>query len=161
MKKNILYLFIVINVFFYSNTAISKVVTNKIYIGKATSLTGKNSSNALIFNDQHDIDIKNINNTNGVEVGGKSYQFEIIYYDDESNNFRTNHLIKRLILNDGIQFIIIPYNLELYDSVKDIIKKYQISITSSKKAIYKYKNAFETVNSFNGKKINNYLLENK
>ena len=125
MKKNILYLFIVINVFFYSNTAISKVVTNKIFIGKATSLTGKNSSNALIFNDQHDIDIKNINNTNGVEVGGKSYQFEIIYYDDESNNFRTNNLIKRLILNDGIQFIIIPYNLELYDSVKDIIKKSQ------------------------------------
>ena len=161
MKKNILYLFIILNLIFYSNMAISKVVTNKIYIGKTTSLTGKNSSNAIFFNSQHDKDIKNINNYGGVEVGGKTYQFEIIYYDDESNNYRANNLITRLILNEGVQFIIVPNNIKLHDSVKDTIKKYQVSIMSSKEAIYKYKDALETVNSFDGKKINNFLLENK
>jgi predicted nucleic acid-binding protein len=93
-------------------------------------------------------------------VGGKTYLFEIVYYDDESNIARSNNLITRLILHDGIEYIILPYNLELNDNVKDLIKKYNVTTTLSKKAIFRYKDAFEIVNSFDTKKINIYLQNN-
>ena len=160
MKNKILFLVIIINMTLFSNTAISKILSNKIYIGKATSLTGKYSSDAAFFNSQHDRDIKKVNDNGGVIVGGKTYMFEIVYYDDESNIARSNNLITRLILHDGIEYIILPHNLELNDSVKDLIKKYNVTTTLSKKAIFRYKDAFETVNSFDSKKINIYLQNN-
>ena len=36
----------------------------------------------------------------GVKVGGKTYKFEIIYYDDESNPKRAAQLAERLISQD-------------------------------------------------------------
>ena len=160
MKNKILFLVIVINIALCSNSAISKILSNKIYIGKATSLTGKYSSDAAIFNSQHKKNIKKINDNGGVKVGGKTYMFEIVFYDDESNISSSNNLITRLILHDGIEYIILPHNLELNDSVKDLIKKYNVTTTLSKKAIFRYKDAFETVNSFDSKKINIYLQNN-
>ena len=157
MNKITLGLIILINIIFYTNTAISKVVTNKIFIGTVVSITGEHSSEALLLKEQYDIAVKNINNKGGVKVGGKTYQFEIIYYDDESNKSRANNLIKRLIHNDGVQFIIVPHNLKLFDNVKNIIKKYQITITSPQEAISNYKIAFESANSFDGEEINKYL----
>tara|TARA_Y100000389_G_scaffold187967_1_gene209949 strand:+ start:595 stop:1080 length:486 start_codon:yes stop_codon:yes gene_type:complete len=161
MKIFILYLSISLNIFFYFNNAFSKVVTNKIYIGSIISLTGEHSSQSLILKKKYDDVVKKINKEGGVNVGGKLYQFEIIYYDDESNSSRTNHLIIRLIQNDGVQFIIAPHKFKLFDSVKDIIKKNQISVAKPTKAIINYKNAFETVNTFSGKEISNILFENK
>ena len=161
MKIFILCLSITTNIFFYFNNAFSKVVTNKIYIGSVISLTGEYSSQSLFFKKKYDDAVKNINKQGGVNVGGKLYQFEIIYYDDESNSSRANHLIIRLIHNDGVQFIIAPHKFKLFDSVKDIIKKNQISVTRPKKAIINYNNAFETVNTFSGKEISNFLFENK
>ena len=157
MNKITLGLIILINIIFYTNTAISKVVTNKIFIGTVVSITGEHSSEALLLKEQYDIAVKNINNKGGVKVGGKTYQFEIIYYDDESNKSRANNLIKRLIHNDGVQFIIVPHNLKLFDNVKNIIKKYQITITSPQEAISNYKIAFESTNFFDGEEINKYL----
>ncbi len=37
-----------------------------------------------------------INSMGGVKVGGKTYKFEIIYYDDESNPKRAAQLAERL-----------------------------------------------------------------
>lgn len=71
MKNRILFLVMIINMTLFSNTAISKILSNKIYIGKATSLTGKYSSDAAFFNSQHDRDIKKVNDNGGVKVGGK------------------------------------------------------------------------------------------
>ena len=39
----------------------------------------------------------------GVKVGGKTYKFDIIYYDDESNSGRAAQLAERLIQQDGVQ----------------------------------------------------------
>ena len=159
MKKIILYLILIVNIIFYSNIAFAKVVSNKIYIGTTISLTGENTSKALLLKKQYDSVIKNINDKGGAKVGGKLYKFEFIYYDDESNYVRANNLITRLILNDGVQFIIAPNNLKLFDNTKDIIKKYHITITTPKGAISNYKDAFEVVNSFEGKEISKFLRE--
>ena len=41
--------------------------------------------------------VDRINSMGGVKVGGKTYKFEIIYYDDESNPKRAAQLAERLI----------------------------------------------------------------
>ena len=54
-------------------------------LGSAISLTGKYSSNGVHTQNGYNLAVDRINKMGGVKVGGKSYKFEIIYYDDESN----------------------------------------------------------------------------
>ena len=157
MKKIFLFLIIVIKFIFFSNIVAAKVVGDKIIIGSVISLTGKKTTDSLFFKNQLNESVKNINNDGGIKVGGKYYNFEIIYYDDESNIKRANQLIKRLILNEGVQFLIVSQDLELFNETKDIIKKNDISITTPTEASLVYKNALETVDSVDSKKIREYL----
>tara|TARA_B100001093_G_C26417133_1_gene838158 strand:+ start:190 stop:675 length:486 start_codon:yes stop_codon:yes gene_type:complete len=161
MKIFILFLVIIIKLIFYSNTAVSKIVEDKIIIGATLSMTGQNSSQNLLYKDQFDRAIKSINSLGGVNVGGKSYQFEIIYYDNESNTSRANKLITRLIQNDGVQYLIILKNEKLFNPVKSLIENDQISIARSYEAVSIYKKAFEAVNSVDSKKIKNFILNNR
>tara|TARA_B100001113_G_C20886681_1_gene525080 strand:+ start:181 stop:666 length:486 start_codon:yes stop_codon:yes gene_type:complete len=157
MKKIFLFLIIVIKFIFFSNIVAAKVVGDKIIIGTVISLTGKKTTDSLFFKNQLNESVKNINNDGGIKVGGKYYIFEIIYYDDESNIKRANQLIERLILNEGVQFLIVSQDLELFNETKDIIKKNDISITTPTEASLVYKNALETVDSVDSKKIREYL----
>ena len=158
MKKIFLFLVIAIQLIFYSNVAVSKIVSDKIIIGTILSITGKNSSENLLYKNQFDRAIENINSFGGVNVGGKLYQFEIIYYDNESNASRTNQLITRLIQNDGVRYLIILQNEKLSNPIKNLIENDQISIATSYEAVSIYKEAFETVNSVDSKKIKDFIL---
>tara|TARA_B100001093_G_scaffold411549_1_gene401062 strand:- start:2541 stop:3026 length:486 start_codon:yes stop_codon:yes gene_type:complete len=160
MKKIFLFLVIAIKLIFYSNIAVSKIIGDKIIIGTTLSITGKNSSENLLYKNQFDRAIESINSLGGVNVGGKSYQFEIIYYDNESNASRANQLITRLIQNDGVQYLIILQNEKLSIPLKNLIENEQISIATSYEAISIYKKAFESVNSIESKIIKNFILNN-
>ena len=160
MKKISIYIILIINVVFYSSNAVSKIVGDKIILGTTFSITGKNSSKNLFYKSQFDKTIKNINSLGGVSVGGKSYQFEIIYYDDMSNTSRANQLLARFILNEGVQFLIVLPNIKLSNLTKNLIKKYKISVVKSYEAVKIYKETFETVNSVNSKKIKDFLINN-
>ena len=94
-------------------------------------------------------------------MGGKSYLFEIIYYDDASDIKRANHLIKRLIQNDGLQFLIVLQNVKLSQEVKNIIENNHISFAKSYEALSIYTKAFETVNSVKSKTIKNFIANNR
>ena len=162
MKKIIIYLILIVNIILYlTNTAISKVVGDKIFIGTTLSITGDSSSETLFYKNQFDRAVENINSSGGVYVGGKSYLFEIIYYDDASDIKRANHLIKRLIQNDGLQFLIVLQNVKLSEEVKNIIENNHISIAKSYEALSIYKKAFETVNSVKSKTIKNFITNNR
>ena len=162
MKKIIIYLILIVNIILYlTNTAISKVVGDKIFIGTTLSITGDSSSETLFYKNQFDRAVENINSSGGVYVGGKSYLFEIIYYDDASDIKRANHLIKRLIQNDGLQFLIVLQNVKLSEEVKNIIENNHISIAKSYEALSIYKKAFETVNSVKSKTIKNFIANNR
>jgi branched-chain amino acid transport system substrate-binding protein len=162
MKKIIIYLILIVNIILYlTNTAISKVVGDKIIIGTTLSITGNSSSETLFYKNQFDRAVENINSLGGVYVGGKSYLFEIIYYDDASNIKRANHLIKRLIQNDGVEFLIVLQNVKLSEEVKNIIENNHISIAKSYEALSIYKKAFETVNSVKSKTIKNFIANNR
>ena len=68
-----------------SIASFSKVVGDKIVLGAAISLTGKYSSNGVHTQNGYNMAVDRINSMGGVKVGGKTYMFDIIYYDDESN----------------------------------------------------------------------------
>ena len=68
-----------------SVTSFAKVVGDKIILGSAISLTGKYSSNGVHTQNGYNMAVDRINSMGGVKVGGKTYKFDIIYYDDESN----------------------------------------------------------------------------
>ena len=66
-------------------SSFAKVEGDYIVLGSAISLTGKYSSNGVHTQNGYNMAVDRINSMGGVEVQGKKYKFEIIYYDDESN----------------------------------------------------------------------------
>ena len=64
MKKIIIYLILIVNIILYlTNTAISKVVGDKIFIGTTLSITGDSSSETLFYKNQFDRAVENINSS--------------------------------------------------------------------------------------------------
>ncbi len=88
-----------------TSTSFSKVEGNKIILGAAVSLTGKYSTNGKNTKNGYNLAVERINEMGGVKVGGKTYEFDIIYYDDESKGDRAAALAERLIKQDGVKYI--------------------------------------------------------
>ena len=90
------------------SSSFAKVEDGMIVLGSAISLTGKYSSNGVHTQNGYNLAVDRINSMGGVTVGGKSYKFEIIYYDDESNPKRAAQLAERLIKQDGVHYMLGP-----------------------------------------------------
>ena len=114
-----------------STISFAKVVGDKIILGAAVSLTGKYSSNGVHTQNGYNLAVERINSMGGVKVGGKSYKFEIIYYDDESNSGRAAQLAERLIKQDGVQFMLGPYSSGLTKAMAPVTEKYQIPMVEA------------------------------
>ena len=106
--------------------AAAKVEGDKIVIGAAVSLTGKYSTNGLHTKNGYDLAAKRINDMGGVVVDGKTYQIEIIYYDDESTPARAAQLAERLIQQDGVKFMLGPYSSGLTRAIAPVTERYKI-----------------------------------
>ena len=166
MKKiiNFFLLFILTYVLFFSSstTTYGKVVSNKIVLGAAISLSGKYSLKGLHTKNGYDFAIKKINELGGVKVGGKMYQLEIQYYDDESNSFRAVDLIKRIIQNDGIEFLLGTSSLNSSIAVAEEIKKFLVPMidinTFSKYLLDQHNKYFFTI-SGNGEENLNLVID--
>jgi branched-chain amino acid transport system substrate-binding protein len=114
MKNFLIYLVLVFNLmFFHSSCVHSKIVGNKIILGSVISLTGKYSSEGIIIQNNFNQIIDNINNSGGIKIGTKKYNFQLVFYDNQSNFLMAQHLAKRLIRHDGIQMIIGSNSIEL------------------------------------------------
>ena len=158
-KKNFLCFLSIIYLIFSSSSAISKIVGDKIFIGTTFSLNGENSSTSNSFKNKIDKLLKNINQSGGVNAGGKSYNLEIVFYNDGSDSTKLNHLLERLIKYDGVQFLIVLEDTNLSDKTRNTINDYDISLVRAKEALWIYKEAFETVDSVNPKQIRDFLLK--
>ena len=158
-KKTFLYFLLIFKLIFIPSSAISKIVGDKIFIGTTFSLSGENSSTSNSFKKKIDKLLKDINKSGGVNAGGKSYNLEIIFYNDESDSIKLNHLLERLIKYDGVQFLIVLEDTNLSDKTQNTINDYDISLVRSKEALWIYKEAFETVDSVDPKQIRDFLLK--
>src|SRR5687768_6862168 len=71
--------------------------TDTIVLGTAVALTGKYASSGKDTLEGYQLAIQKINEKGGVKVEGKTYKFELKYYDDESSTTRSEVLAERLI----------------------------------------------------------------
>jgi branched-chain amino acid transport system substrate-binding protein len=107
---------------------------DKIVLGSAISITGKYSQEGKNARDGYDFAVKKINENGGVKVGGKSYQIEVKYYDDESTPARTAQLLERLINQDGIKFVLGPYGSGPTKAAAPVTEKYKIPMVEAEGA---------------------------
>ena len=114
-----------------STISFAKVVGDKIILGAAISLTGKYSSNGVHTQNGYNLAVDRINDMGGIKVGGKTYKFEIIYYDDESNSGRAAQLAERLIQQDGVQYMLGPYSSGLTKAMAPVTEKYQVPMVEA------------------------------
>ena len=166
MKKiiNFFIVFILTNVLFFYSSAPSygKVVSNKIVLGAAISLSGKYSLSGEQAKNGYDFAVKKINEIGGVKVGGKTYQLEIQYYDDESNPLKAIALAGRLIQHEGIEFLLGNSNLNSSMAVAEEIKKFSVPMidinTFSRYLLDEHNKYFFTI-SGNGEENLNLVID--
>ncbi len=104
----------------------AKVEGDTITLGAAISETGKYSTNGAHTKAGYDLAVKRINETGGVQVGGKSYQLKVVYYDDESTPARGAQLAERLINQDGVKFLLGPYSSGLTKAIAPVTEQSKI-----------------------------------
>lgn len=109
----------------------AKVEGDTVVLGAAVSLTGKYSTNGMHTRNGYDLAVERINSMGGIEVGGKSYKVEIIYYDDESTPARGAQLAERLIGQDGVKFLLGPYSSGLTKAIAPVTEKYGIPMVEA------------------------------
>ena len=113
------------------STSFAKVEGEYIVLGAAVSLTGKYSTNGKHTQNGDNLAVERINSKGGVTVGGKSYKFEIIYYDDESNSKRAAQLAERLIKQDGIKYMLGPYSSGLTKAMAPVTEENKIPMVEA------------------------------
>ena len=131
--KNILITFVSATALILTSSTISlaKVVGDKIILGAAVSLTGKYSTNGEHTKNGYNFAVDRINSMGGVKVGGKTYKFDIIYYDDESNSGRAAQLAERLIKQDGVQYMLGPYSSGLTKAIAPVTEENKIPMVEA------------------------------
>ncbi|MCG8621027.1 MAG: amino acid ABC transporter substrate-binding protein [Proteobacteria bacterium] len=112
----------------------AKVEGDTIYLGSAISLTGKYSTNGYHTQRGYDFAIDRINEMGGVEIGGKRYKFDAIYYDDESTPARAAQLAERLIQQDGVEYMLGPYSSGLTKAIAPVSEKFGVPMVESEGA---------------------------
>ena len=114
-----------------TSISFSKVVGDKIILGAAVSLTGKYSTNGKHTQNGYNMAVERINSMGGVKVGGKTYKFDIIYYDDESNSGRAAQLAERLIKQDGVHYMLGPYSSGLTKAMAPVTEDNKIPMVEA------------------------------
>ena len=115
----------------FSLPSSAKVEGDTIILGAAVSLTGKYSTNGEHTKNGYNMAVQRINEMGGVNVGGKSYKFDIIYYDDESDSSRAAQLAERLIKQDGVKFMLGPYSSGLTKAMAPVTEENQIPMVEA------------------------------
>ena len=82
-----------------------------IRIGAALSETGKFAVEGRDSRQGYDTWVRWVNEEyGGIEIDGRRYVAEIVYYDDESDADTAANLVQKLIDDDGVDFLLGPYS---------------------------------------------------
>ena len=106
----------------------------QITLGSAISLTGKYATNGIHAKNGYEFAIQKIKDNGGVKIGDKCYNFNVIYYDDESKGDRGATLAERLISQDKVQYMLGPYSSGLTKAIAPVTEKYQIPMVEAEGA---------------------------
>ncbi|MEP7288467.1 MAG: amino acid ABC transporter substrate-binding protein [Chloroflexota bacterium] len=97
-----------------------------ILFGIPLSLTGSLSNEGNQSHDGYELWKEVYNSAGGIVVGGKHYQIQTKYYDDESSAQKSATLAQKLIQEDKVNFLLGPYGTSANLQVSTIAEKAQI-----------------------------------
>ena len=98
-----------------------------IRFGAALSLTGRFSDNARLTRDGYDFYVKEVNRRfGGIGVNGVKHRVEIKYYDDTSETTVGTKLVEKLIVEDGVKFLLGPYSSTMTLPMSQVAGRYRI-----------------------------------
>ena len=97
-----------------------------IKIGTTISEKGKFAHEGLLAKYGMLAVIKWYNDKGGIEVGGRKYKLELVYYDDESSSDRVPELMSTLIEQDKVNFIILPYSSGLTKAAAPVVESHKV-----------------------------------
>lgn len=125
---------------------------DKIRFGTALSLTGNLATEGKLVREGYDYFVKAVNDRGGIDIGGKKYPVEIVYYDDESNVNTSVKLYEKLISQDGIKFLLGPYGSGITLGVSTVAEQHRLPMVVAHAAastIYNrgYRYTFGVLNS--------------
>ena len=118
----------------FSQASLAASDCGEITIGSAISLTGKYATNGVHAQKGYEYAITKIKENGGVKVGGKCYNFKVIYYDDESKGDRGATLAERLISQDKVQYMLGPYSSGMTKAIAPVTEKYKIPMIEAEGA---------------------------
>lgn len=101
-------------------------VVGTILIGTTISEKGKYSHESWQAKYGILAAIKWFNDRGGINVGGKKYKLELKYYDDESSSDRVPELMSKLIEEDHVNFIILPYSSSLGKAAAPVVDAHKV-----------------------------------
>ena len=121
-------------------------------IGAAVSFTGKYAKEGDLLKRGYELWRETVNKRGGIKIGNKRYRVEIIYYDDQSDPKTTAKLVEKLIVEDGVRFILGPYGSAQVFAAAGIVEKHKALMVQGGGAsskIYKqgYKHVFGVFNT--------------
>jgi len=105
-----------------------------ITLGSAISLTGKYATNGVHAKNGYEFAIQKIKENGGIKVEDKCYNFNVIYYDDESKGDRGATLAERLISQDKVQYMLGPYSSGLTKAIAPVTERYKIPMVEAEGA---------------------------
>ena len=118
----------------FSQASLAMSDCGEIILGSAISLTGKYASNGVHAKNGYEYAISKIKEKGGLTVGGKCYNFKVIYYDDESKGDRGATLAERLISQDKVQYMLGPYSSGMTKAIAPVTEKYKIPMVEAEGA---------------------------
>ena len=122
-KLSLLFLF----VFIVTSACAQQTIT----IGFTVSKTGALNVDSLEQYRGFELWRDQTNAAGGIKAGGKSYQIQLVSYDDESNSKRVQQLYTRMILQDKAEFLFSPYSSSLTATAAIVTEQYgKIMLTS-------------------------------
>lgn len=117
-----------------SQGALAASDCEEIVLGSAISLTGKYATNGIHAKNGYEYAIQKIKDDGGVKFGGNCYNFNVIYYDDESKGDRGATLAERLISQDEVQYMLGPYSSGMTKAIAPVTEKYKIPMIEAEGA---------------------------
>jgi branched-chain amino acid transport system permease protein len=103
----------------------------KFRIGSAIALTGKYAREGTFVKKGYDFWSDKVNAQGGIEVRGKRYPVEMIYYDDRSDPQTSTRLVEKLITEDKVDLIFGPYSSDCVGPSSTITEKYKVPMMES------------------------------
>jgi branched-chain amino acid transport system substrate-binding protein len=105
-------------------TVEANAAQDKVLLGAAISMTGKFAREGGELKGGYDFWRDWVNGRGGMDVGGKKYKVDIIYYDDKSDTMTAAKLTEKLITEDKVNFLLAPYSSGIAFATSAIAERY-------------------------------------